>query len=68
MFNSLKLKETDKEAKEYFVSLTGMINDMLQIVPRIWLNLFYFFHYLQHYYSRDFHFLHLNLIIKYEKI
>ena len=30
-FNSLKLKETDKEAKEYFVSLTGMINDMLQI-------------------------------------
>ena len=30
-FNSLKLKETDKDAKEYFVSLTGMINDMLQI-------------------------------------
>ena len=30
-FNSLKLKESDKEAKEYFVSLTGMINDMLQI-------------------------------------
>ena len=30
-FNSLKLEETDKEAKEYFVSLTGMINDMLQI-------------------------------------
>jgi hypothetical protein len=30
-FNSLKLPETDKDAKEYFVSLTGMINDMLQI-------------------------------------
>jgi hypothetical protein len=30
-FNSLKLKDTDKDAKEYFVSLTGMINDMLQI-------------------------------------
>ena len=30
-FNSLKLKETDKDAKEYFVSLTGMINDMMQI-------------------------------------
>ena len=30
-FNSLKLEETDKEAKEYFVSLTGMINDMMQI-------------------------------------
>ncbi len=30
-FNSLKLKETDKDAKEYFDSLTGMINDMMQI-------------------------------------
>ena len=30
-FNSLKLPETDKDAKEYFVQLTGMINDMLQI-------------------------------------
>ena len=30
-FNSLKLPETDKDAKEYFVSLTGMIEDMLQI-------------------------------------
>lgn len=30
-FKSLKLKDTDKDAKEYFVSLTGMINDMLQI-------------------------------------
>ena len=30
-FNSLKLKETDKDAKEYFDSLTGMINEMMQI-------------------------------------
>ena len=30
-FNSLKLKETDKDAKEYFDSLTGMTNDMMQI-------------------------------------
>ena len=30
-FNSLKLPETDKDAKEYFVSLTEMIEDMLQI-------------------------------------
>ena len=30
-FNSLKLDESDKDAKVYFVSLTGMINDMMQI-------------------------------------
>ena len=30
-FNSLKLPLTDKDAKEYFASLTAMINDMLQI-------------------------------------
>ena len=30
-FNSLKLQENDKDAKEYFDSLTGMINDMMQI-------------------------------------
>ncbi len=29
-FNSLKLPETDKAAKEYYVNLTGMIYDMLQ--------------------------------------
>ena len=29
-FNSLKLKEDDKDAKEYYVKLTGMIQEMLQ--------------------------------------
>ena len=29
-FNSLKLKDTDKEAKEYYDKLTGMINEMMQ--------------------------------------
>jgi hypothetical protein len=30
-FNSLKLNETDKDAKDYFVNLNGMIYEMLQI-------------------------------------
>ena len=29
-FNSLKLKDTDKDAKEYYDKLTGMINEMMQ--------------------------------------
>ena len=29
-FNSLKLKETDKDGKEYYDKLTGMINEMLK--------------------------------------
>ena len=29
-FNSLKLEETDKDAKEYYLKLTEMINEMMK--------------------------------------
>ena len=29
-FNSLKLEETDKDAKEYYMKLTEMINEMMK--------------------------------------